>query len=182
MKSKYETHIEPHFDIILGYLRSGYTEASIAKRLGVGVSTWEKYKKEHIEFLEVIKTGRQDIGALAVNNLKKLADGYDYEEIHTEIVDSGAVKTDKDKNKRGAQRRVIKKITRHVPPNLGANIFIVLNRMKERWKNKQEIKHSGQVRTSGVLMTGVPLSREAWLQFYKDNVENANPSNGQEPT
>ena len=180
MKGKYDTHVQPNFEIILGYLRSGFTEASIAKRLGVGVSTWEKYKNEHVEFLELIKTGRQDVAALAVNSLVKRATGYDYEEIHTEIKISG--KAQSEQGQRVSQPAVIKKITKHVMPDVGAICVILFNRMKTKWQNKQEIRHSGQIKNAGVLLAGAPLSKEAWLQFYKDNVENTDKDSADEPT
>lgn len=172
--NKYQTHIEPYLEVILGWMRSGYTEASIAKRLGVGKSTWERYKATRQEFREHIRKGQQDVAALCVNNLVKRANGYDYDEIHTEITDGG------QQGQRGAagagqlqasQRRVFKKIIRHVPPDVAANCVIIFNRMASKWQNTQYIKHTGEVKGGGVLLTAPPMDKDAWLRFYDQNVK-----------
>jgi len=168
--SKYHTHIEPNFEVIRGWLRSGYTEESIAKRLGVGPSTWRRYKNDHPEFKQLIFEGNQDIAALCVNNLVKLANGYDYEEIHTEVTDNGPAQGNSKKAQVG--RRVIKKVTKHVPRNVAANIFLLCNRDK-RWKHIQHIQHSGEVKGAGVLLTAPPMDRDSWLQFYETHVQGA---------
>ena len=59
-KSKYETHIEPSFEVILGYLRTGQTEKSIAKSLGVGRSAWDRYKKLFRPFWQLVKKAAFD--------------------------------------------------------------------------------------------------------------------------
>jgi len=169
--SKYGTHIGPNLDVIMGWMRSGMTEKSIAKTLGVGVSTWEHYKATKPEFREHIRKAQQDIGALCVNNLFKRANGYDYDEITTEITEGG---NQRQQAQTGNQRRVIKKVTKHMPPDVGANCVILFNRMAKYWQNTQHIQHSGEIKGSGVLCTAPPMDKEAWLQFYKENVANGN--------
>lgn len=166
-RNKYFTNIEPNFDLIAGYLNGGHTEASVAKSFGVGVSTWERYKSEHPEFREAIHKSGMNATALVVNALFKRATGYQYEEIHTEITDNGRQSQQSAAN----QRRVIKKITKEVPPDTAAAIFWTTNRDPEHWKNQQNIKHSGEIKNSGVLMTSPPMDKDKWLQFYKTNVE-----------
>lgn len=177
-KPKYETVILPSLDVILGLLRSGFTETSIAKRLGIGRSTWEACKANHPDFREHLFKGRMDVGALCVNNLLKRANGYDYDEITTEITDGGGPSS---QGQPGSQRRIVKKVTKHVPPDVAANIFIICNRLKN-WQHVQYIKHSGEIKGSGVLLTGPPLKKEEWLKFYKENVQDAQKKESEPPS
>ncbi|HUV65539.1 MAG TPA: hypothetical protein VMW24_16700, partial [Sedimentisphaerales bacterium] len=129
--------------VIMGWMRSGMTEKSIAKTLGVGVSTWEHYKATKPEFREQIRKGQQDIAALCVNNLWKRAKGYDYEETTVETI--------KEKNEQGKMVIVktnTKTVTKHMAPDVGANIFLACNRDPEHWQNTQHIQHSGALTNS----------------------------------
>lgn len=175
-KNKYYTHVEPNLKFIEGFLSSGHTEESVAKRFGVGVSTWERYKNEHDELRQVIHRSGMNATALVVNSLFKRANGYQYEEIHTKIIDSGQQRQGQGQ---GSQRRIIKKITKEVPPDTAAAIFWITNRDPENWKNTQNIKHSGEIKNSGVLMTSPPMDKDEWLQFYKENVEQRQEHQGQ---
>lgn len=69
-----------NFDNIEKYLGEGYTERSIAEVIGVGYSTWCKYKDEKIEFQEVIKRGRQKLVGELKKALIKKAMGFTYTE------------------------------------------------------------------------------------------------------
>lgn len=134
-KSKYETHIKANWDFIAGCLRSGYTEKSIGKRLGVGHTSWHSYKNKHPEFADHVKTATQDSTALIVNQLYKRAAGYDYEEVHKEV-------------KKGLKGKIIEKkdktITKHIPPDVGAIAIILFNRDPDKWKHKQFAQGNGE--------------------------------------
>jgi hypothetical protein len=142
---KYETHIEPNFKIILGYLRSDYTEKSIAKRFGVSIDSWCSYKKKHPEFCRLVKKGSQDSKALIVNALYKRAKGFSYEEVHTEIKTVGGGPKGKDSKdlSKESVTKVIRKIKKFVPPDVGAIAIVIFNRLNRKWRNKQNIQESG---------------------------------------
>ena len=175
-KNKYDSHIKPNMNMIIGYLNGGHTEASVAKRFGVSVSTWELYKLRKSEFSEAIKNAGMNATALVVNALHKRATGYEYDEIHTEITDTGAQHAQAGQPL--AQRRVIRKITKHVPPDTAAGIYWTTNRDPDNWKNTQNIKHSGEIKNAGVLMVAPPMSKEEWLK-QNQNVKAEEPD-GQE--
>ena len=108
------------------------------------------------EFSDLIKKGGQDSTALVTNSLHKSANGYEYEETHTEI----------QKGKDG-QKTIVKKIKRYVPPNVGAIIFILCNRGEGKWRNpQQQINHSGEIAMTGVM----PIERpcESSSDFQKE--------------
>lgn len=172
-KNKYQTHIEPHLQAIKGYLRSGHTEESIAARYGVGTSTWHRYKTVFKEFRELVIKATQDSMALVVNALFKRATGYEYDEIQTEITDQGQGQG-KEQGQPGNQRRVIKKTTKQVAPDTGAAIFLLINRDPEHWQNRQDIRHSGEIKNQGVLMVSPPLDKDEWEKFYEQKIAPAN--------
>ena len=70
-------------------LGEGYTERSIADHIGIGYSTWNKYKspddiempeKEKAEFIETLKKGRQKLVGELKRALIKKAMGFTYTE------------------------------------------------------------------------------------------------------
>lgn len=127
--AKYKTHIEPAFQQILGYLHSGCTEKSIAAKIGVSHTVWAECKKKYPAFLELIKKGQTEACSVVVNKLYQLAIGYDYEE------------TVKEARKEGSKTvEHVRKTTKHIPANLGAIAIILFNRMKDQWKDKQQIE------------------------------------------
>lgn len=54
-KSVYETKIKPRFREITEWVEKGCTERAIAKNLGVSHTTFNKYKNEIPEFLDILK-------------------------------------------------------------------------------------------------------------------------------
>ncbi len=82
-KSRYETHVKP----FLGEISKWYedlTEEEIAtKKLGVAVSTFEKYKKEHPELKQALLEGRQNLVIDLKASLKRKAKGFYYTETKT---------------------------------------------------------------------------------------------------
>ena len=78
--------------------------------------------------------------------------GYEFEEVHREV----------NQTSRG-NKTVIKKLKKHIPPDVTAQIFWLKNRDPERWRDKQEIQHSGEIK-SGVLCVPGPMAEEEWEQ------------------
>jgi len=152
-KSKYQTHVEPNFEVILGHLRAGQTEKGIARSLGVGITSWKKYKLQFPAFMALIKKGSLDSCALCVNSLFKRANGNEYDEIHVE---------ERKNTVNGVTETVVKKIVRHVSPDVGALVFWLINRDPKHWRNRQDIQHSGDVKGLGVLLVHAPMSVERW--------------------
>lgn len=57
-KNVYDSKIKPRFDEIKEWCKKGATERSIAKKLGVAYSTFNKYKVEKTELTELLKNNR----------------------------------------------------------------------------------------------------------------------------
>lgn len=72
-----------------------------------------------------------------VISMAKAAKGYDYEQISTEYVDNEG----KPKIKKQVKKNI------YVEPNVGAGIFLLTNIAPDKWKNKQNTEHSGEIST-----------------------------------
>lgn len=122
MTSKYETHVESRFVEIEDWLRNGATEKEVAKRLGIAYSTFREYKKAHTALSALLKNTRAYVDGEVENTLLKRALGYDVEEVTQEIYPD--------------QSKHIKKVARHIPPDITAMIFWLKNRRPEKWRDK----------------------------------------------
>ena len=60
-KGKWETNVEPYLDLVKSMRIDGHTEEQIFTRLGVGHSSWEIYKREHLELMEALKISKEGL-------------------------------------------------------------------------------------------------------------------------
>jgi hypothetical protein len=89
MKPKYEEYVKPRLDEITEMAKT-MMEEQIAETLGIGKSSWYKYKAEHTELSEAVKKGRQKLAGELKSTLIQKAQGYVYEEKKT-IKEKGVV-------------------------------------------------------------------------------------------
>ncbi|QQE80914.1 helix-turn-helix domain-containing protein [Alicyclobacillus sp. SO9] len=124
-KSKYDSHVLPKLDIIEGWSRNGLTLEQIAKNLHVSKVSLIKYRKEHVELLNALKSGKEEADVQVQNAIFRSAVGFhEKEQIATP---SGKVV----------------EVTRFHPPIPTAQIFWMKNRVPDRWRDKQQHEHSG---------------------------------------
>lgn len=71
-KSKWED-IKDKLTLVEGWARDGQTNEQIAYNLGISIALLYKYQKEHIEFLETLKKGKELIDYQVENALLKNA-------------------------------------------------------------------------------------------------------------
>lgn len=71
-KSKWED-IKEKLTLVEGWARDGLTNEQIAHNLGISTALLYKYQKEHIEFLETLKKGKEVIDYQVENALLKNA-------------------------------------------------------------------------------------------------------------
>lgn len=71
-KSKWED-IKDKLTLVEGWARDGLTNEQIAHNLGISTALLYKYQKEHIEFLESLKKGKEVIDFEVENALLKNA-------------------------------------------------------------------------------------------------------------
>lgn len=121
----YEQKIKDKLAAVQGWARNGLTCEQIANNLGVSLTTFFKYQAQEKEFADAIKKGKEVVDFEVENALLKRALGYDYEETKIEKSDKDGVK--------------ITKITKHVPPDVGAAAFWLKNRKPTEWRDRKEI-------------------------------------------
>lgn len=130
-KGKYEYWLSPDGLLRLeAYARDGLTDEQIAHNMGISPATLYNYKRDHLEILEALKKGKEVVDIEVENALLKRALGYSYEEKKVEVSEEGTKVT---------------KTIKEVVPDTTAQIFWLKNRRPDRWRDKQDIEHSGAV-------------------------------------
>lgn len=122
-KGKYQEWLTPDGLLLLeGWGRDGLTDEQIARKIGINPATLYRWMERYSEISEAIKKGKAPVDFQVENALLKRALGYDYEEVVTEVYGDG--------------KKHVKKIKRHVPPDVGAAAFWLKNRKSSMWRDK----------------------------------------------
>lgn len=134
-KGKYQEWLTPDgLLIIQGWARDGLTDEQIANNMGVRRQTLYEWENRFPVIADTLKKGKAPVDIQVENALLKRALGYEYEETITEVEELAG----------GQQKKHIRKVTKHCPPDTTAQIFWLKNRRPERWRDKVE-----QVQTVG---------------------------------
>lgn len=99
----------------------GYTDNQLADFFEVAEATINTWKKDHPEFLESVKKGKDLVDAEVVDSLFQRAMGYVAPDIDIRVIENQIVKT---------------QIKKHYPPDTAAAIFWLKNRQKKDWRDK----------------------------------------------
>lgn len=129
-KSKWE-QVKNKLVLVEGWARDGLTDEQIAKNLGIGKNTFYEYKKEHQDFSDSLKKGKEIVDYEVENALLKRALGYEYKEITKE-------KSLNPKTGR-YEMTISKEVTKQVAPDTTAQIFWLKNRKPKEWRERQEV-------------------------------------------
>lgn len=133
-KSKYNPETFPL--LAEKYAREGMIDKEIAKCLGIVLSTFYDYQKKYSEFSNAIKEGKAPVNFMVEKALLKRAQGYTYEET-TKVMTL---------DKKGSPEvKEIRKVTKEVIPSVAAQEFWLKNREPDKWRDKTEVEHSGDV-------------------------------------
>lgn len=127
-KSKWE-QVKEKLNLVECWARDGLTDEQISKNLGISKDTFYKYKKEHTDFSDSLKKGKEVVDYEVENALLKRALGYEYEERTYE--------TEYDKIQEKYIERMTKRVTKQVVPDTTAQIYWLNNRKPKQWKNKR---------------------------------------------
>lgn len=111
---------------IEGWARDGLNDEQIAKNIGIHVATLYRWQNSFGEIREAIKKGKAPVDYEIENALFKRACGFDYEETITDI----------EELPDGKQKKHVRKVKKHCPPDTLALIFWLKNRRPERWRDK----------------------------------------------
>lgn len=114
--------------LVQGWARDGLTDEQIAKNIGIAVRTYYEWQERFPQFRQAIKKGKAPVDIQVENALLKRALGYEYEETITEI----------EEVEEGRQKKHIRRIRKHMPPDVGAIVFWLKNRKPGKWRDKIE--------------------------------------------
>ena len=114
--------------LVQGWARDGLTDEQIAKNIGIAPRTYYEWQERFPQFRQAIKKGKAPVDVQVENALLKRALGYEYEETITEI----------EEVEEGRQKKHIRRIKKHMPPDVGAIVFWLKNRKPGRWRDKIE--------------------------------------------
>ena len=110
----------------------GATDARLGEFFGVSEQTINAWKAAHPTFLESIKRGKEVADAEIAHALYHRAKGYSHEAV-------------KIFNNQG--EIITESYTEHYPPDTGAAMAWLKNRQPNHWRDKQDVEHSGTVKT-----------------------------------
>lgn len=124
-KSKYETHVKPYFDKIENWLNGGASEEQVADALGISYSSFNNYKVQHEELMELCKKPRVTLVLDLRSALIKKALGMKIERKKTYL------KKDAD----GREAKYTEIMVDEIPPDVAAINLALKNYDKENWSN-----------------------------------------------
>lgn len=124
---KYETMVEPRLDDIRRWATEEHaTMKEIAQALGISYSGFRKYAKDYPQLAGILTENRMQANEEAIGSFWKRVTGYEAKEVTRERIDGKMV--------------VVKEVTKHIPPDVGAGQFWLTNAMPERFKNRQSVE------------------------------------------
>lgn len=139
-KGKYEYWLTPEGLLKLeGWARDGLTEEQIAGNMGIHRDTLNEWKKKYSDISDTLKRGKDIVDLQVENALLKRALGYRYTETTRELTTN--LKTGKE------EMRVTKTVQKEVVPDTTAQIFWLKNRKPDKWRDKQDVQISGELKS-----------------------------------
>ncbi|KKF59474.1 hypothetical protein AF58_01835 [Streptococcus uberis C6344] len=110
--------------LIEGWARDGLTDKQIASNIGINETTLNRWKKDHLPIMQVLKESKEIADRQVENALHKNATGFYYEE--DMVTNQGDVV----------------RVKKYSKPNTTAQIFWLKNRKPADWRDKQEIEQT----------------------------------------
>lgn len=130
-KGKYQEWLTEEGKVRLqGWARDGLSDEQLAEKMGVGTSTFYRWKKEHREIWEALKEGKDVADRHVENALYKRACGFEHEEVTTERDEING-------------KMITKRVTKFYPPDPTSMIFWLKNRKPDEWRDKRETEVTG---------------------------------------
>ncbi len=141
---KYDPKTTPF--VIEALLRRGFDLKQIADYLGVIPQTVRIWKQRYKEVRDVFDRA-PELAVLKIEEaLIKRALGYEYEEVITEVI--------KNEPAKGQERVKVRKITKHVPPDVTAIKILLMKYDPKFWGDLKDIQT--QVNTQVNVMNDLP--------------------------
>ena len=134
-KGKYQQWLEPaNLERIVNWAANGLTIEEMARSMGIHRDTLHTWIKKHHDISDAIKRGRMLACEVIENALFKRATGMTVTDTVKEY--RGEIRDGKPSNGIVVERET----TRHIPPDTGAVIFYLKNRMADTYADRRETK------------------------------------------
>lgn len=128
-----QEQIESRINEIETWVEHGETDKEIAEKLGIGYSTYRKYKSDSVALKGAIATGKDKANQAVEKALLNNCLGYKYfEEIATKVKTEtrspdGTITIEEDV--------VVKPVKKYAKPDLAAQKFWLINRKNKLWQD-----------------------------------------------
>jgi transcriptional regulator with XRE-family HTH domain len=132
----------------------GLTDEQIARELGIGTTTLERWQAKHPEFRGALKSGKLEADAKVARGLYERACGYSHPAAKV-FLPKGATK---------AEDAIVVPYTEHYPPDTAAAFIWLKNRQKQTWRDRHEIAVTDQY---------IDLPEEQRLEWAERIIERA---------
>jgi hypothetical protein len=157
-KSKYESHVAPFLDKITLWAEKGASQAEIAGKLNLAVSTFklylskgEKGEKPYTDLSDCFRTACEVPDDNVETALYKSAIGYNAKVAKTFKVKEVIYDETTGKKLRETEKLVSAFDEVHVPANVTAQMFWLANRKPDRWRYKPEPVNDDEDGGTGVV-------------------------------
>jgi len=120
---------------------NGATNREVAEFLGVDESTLWRWRAEHTDLCNALKTGKDSADERVVQSLYRRATGYSFNALKIMQFEGKTIEVP---------------YVEHVPPDTTAAIFWLKNRRREDWRDKQDHEHTGAVTVQVVRFSDPP--------------------------
>lgn len=121
---KYATHVEPYLEEIKQMCLT-MTESQIAETLGVGYSSFRKYKKQYPALKSTLEKGRKDLVMELRSALIRRAKGFEITEVK-KVYEEGCLTR-------------YEKSTKYYPPDVAALNLALKNYDPDNWANDPQM-------------------------------------------
>lgn len=128
---------------IEGWARDGLTHEQISQNMGIKRQTLYDWAKKYPYISDTLKRGKEVVDRQVENALFKRALGYKYDEVTRESA--------WDEKEQDFILKVSKVVTKEVQPDTTAQIFWLKNRKPDKWRDKQNIEHTGSMEINNPL-------------------------------
>lgn len=113
----------------------GATDDEMADFFGVHRSTIYRWKLDHPDFCDAIKSAKEIADERVERSLYQKATGYN-------VTEEQAVKVKTEQFKEEVE---VVQVDKHIPADTTAAIFWLKNRRKDQWRDKQEVDVTGHL-------------------------------------
>lgn len=128
-----EEVIKDSLSLIESMVEQNATDKEIAEKIGIGYSTFKRYKAQNSELKQIIAQGKDKKNQAVEQALYKCCIGYSYyEEVPTKV--KAEVLADDGKTILSQEDVKISKVKKYKGPDLAAQKYWLNNKEKTKWK------------------------------------------------